>query len=160
MDKFLIKNAEKKDIPVILEFIKGLAEYEKLSHQVTVTENLLEKNLFGKKPVCECIIGYFNDLPVGFALFFHNFSTFVGKPGIYLEDLFVLPKYRGKGFGKKLLLYLIQLAKERDCGRVEWSVLSWNTPAIEFYKSIGGELLEDWRIFRVSKTKFDISLNL
>ena len=112
--------------------------------------SLLLKNLFGEKPFAEVILGFEADLPVGFALFFHNYSTFTGKPGLYLEDLFVRPEFRGKGYGKQLLLKLIELAKERGCGRMEWAVLDWNEPAIEFYKSIGAKPMDDWTIFRVS----------
>ncbi len=159
-NKLVIKETTKADIPLIFNFIKQLAEYEKLSSQVSATEDLLEKSLFGNKPVCECVIGYFQDKPVCFALFFHNFSTFVGKPGLYLEDLFVLPSERGKGFGKIMLKYLINVAKERNCGRFEWSVLNWNTSAINFYKSLGAELMDEWQIFRITNDKFDSSLNL
>ena len=159
-NELIIKETTKEDIPVILSFIKQLAEYEKLSSSVTATEELLEKSLFGKKPVCECVIGYLDNKPVCFALYFYNFSTFVGKPGLYLEDLFVLPTLRGKGFGKTMLKYLIQLAKDKDCGRFEWSVLSWNTSAINFYKSLGAQLMDEWQIFRITNDKFDNSLNL
>lgn len=145
-----IIKAEKKDAATILYFIKQLAEYEKLAHEVEATVEQLEKTLFGENPKAECVIGYYENKPVGFALFFHNYSTFLAKPGIYLEDLFVLPEMRGKGFGKKLLQYLAKLAVERNCGRLEWWVLDWNTPAIEFYKSLGSVPMDDWTVFRVT----------
>jgi GNAT superfamily N-acetyltransferase len=145
-----IQSATITDVPLILEFIKALAKYEKLSHEVTATEELLKETLFGKQKVAEVIIGYYEETPVGFALFFHNFSTFVGKPGIYLEDLFVKQEYRGKGFGKALLKHVAKIAKEKNCGRFEWSVLDWNEPSIKFYKSLGAKPLHDWTIFRVS----------
>ena len=146
---FFLKKAERNDVPVILDLIKGIAAYEKLSHEVVATEELLEKNLFGDKRYAEVVIGYEKETPVGFALFFHNFSTFTGRPGIYLEDLFVYEEYRGKGYGKILLLYLATLARERDCGRFEWVVLDWNTPAIDFYNSLGAKQMKEWIITRV-----------
>lgn len=146
-----IRSATPDDIPVILDFIKALAEYEKLSHEVVATEELLRTTLFGTKPVAEVVIGYGESgVPAGFALFFHNYSTFLAKPGIYLEDLFVKPEFRGKGYGKSLLIYLARLAEERNCGRLEWSVLNWNTPAIEFYKSLGAKPMDEWTMFRVT----------
>ncbi len=145
-----IRNATIEDVPLILEFIKGLAEYEKLAHEVTATEEILRKTLFGSRPAAEVVICHCEGAPAGFALFFHNYSTFLGKPGIYLEDLFVKPEFRGKGLGRALLIYLARLAVERDCGRFEWSVLDWNEPAIGFYKSLGAVPKDDWTIFRVS----------
>ncbi len=150
MKNLVIKKAEEKDVALILTFIKKLADYEKLSHQVTATEELLRENLFGKNSVAECSIGYFNDTPVVFAIYFHNFSTFLGKAGLYLEDLFVLPEYRNNGYGKEMLVYLAKLAVERNCGRFEWAVLDWNEPALEFYKKLGAEKLDDWIIHRLS----------
>ena len=150
---FSIRNAEKKDIPLILEFIQSLADYERLSHEVVATEQDLDTYLFGSKRVAEVILGYEGKVPVGFALFFHNFSTFLGKPGIYLEDLYVHEEYRGKGYGKSLLTYLAALAMERGCGRLEWAVLDWNEPSIEFYKSLGATLLNEWIVNRVSGEK-------
>lgn len=147
-EELIIRKAEEKDINLILSFILELAEYEKLLDTVTADERLLRKNLFGSRPYAEVIIAVYRGEPAGQALFFHNFSTFVGKPGIYLEDLYVKPVFRGKGIGKQLLLTLFDLAVERGCGRVEWSVLNWNTPSIEFYKSLGAELLTEWQIFR------------
>jgi GNAT superfamily N-acetyltransferase len=150
IDSLEIREAQKSDVPMILHFIKELATYEKLLHEVTATEELLEKSLFGEKSVAEVVIASFENRDVGFALYFHNFSTFVGKPGIYLEDLYVSPEYRGKGFGKSLLKYLANLAIERDCGRLEWWVLDWNESAIKFYKSLGAKPMDEWTVFRVA----------
>lgn len=137
-------------MPLILQFIRGLAEYERLAHECVADEATLKKTLFGERKVAEVVIGYDHDKPVCFALFFHNFSTFLGRPGIYLEDLFVNPDQRGKGFGKAMLAYLAKLAVERECGRLEWSVLDWNEPAIKFYKSLGAKPMDEWTIFRVT----------
>lgn len=147
---FTIRFATERDVPLILKFIRGLAEYEKLTHEVTATEELLRRTLFGDRQVAEVIVGDYEGEPVGFALFFHNFSTFLGRPGIYLEDLFVKPEARGRGFGRVLLTYLAKLARERNCGRVEWSVLDWNEPAIGFYKSLGATPMEEWTIYRLT----------
>lgn len=152
---FEIREATKKDITLILEFIHALAVYEKLSHEVVATESDLEKYLFSKDKVAEVIIGYYKNRPVGFALFFHNFSTFLGKPGIYLEDLFVYEKYRGMGFGKKLLTYIAKLAVDRGCGRFEWAVLDWNEPSIKFYESLGAKTMKEWLINRVTGDALD-----
>jgi len=145
-----IVNAEEKDIPLILSLIEGIAAYEKLSHEVETTEEKLRETLFGERRYAEVILCYDEETPVGFALFFHNYSTFRAKPGIYLEDLFVIPEHRGKGYGKALLQRLIEIGKERHCGRVEWSVLDWNTPAIDFYKSMGAKAMDEWTVFRIS----------
>lgn len=145
-----IRAAASDDIPQILAFIQGLAEYEKLSHACVATEESLRHTLFGPRPFAEVIMADCDGQPAGFALFFHNYSTFRARPGIYLEDLYVLPALRGRGVGKALLKELARLALERQCGRLEWSVLDWNSPAIEFYKSIGGEPLDEWTIFRVT----------
>lgn len=150
MTNFEIKSAAIKDTGVILEFIKKLAEYEKLLHEVTASEDDLKKTLFSDTSNAEAIIGYLDNKPVALAIFFHNYSTFLGKKGLYLEDLFVLPEYRNNGIGKKMLKYLAKLALERDCGRFEWSVLDWNEPAIKFYESIGAEFKKEWLITRVS----------
>ena len=147
---FTIRAAARKDIFLILEFIKKMGEYEKLSHEVVVSEKDLEKYLFSESPAAEVIFGEYEDQPVAFALFFKNFSTFLGKPGIYLEDIFVLEEMRGRGFGRGMLSYLAKLAKERDYGRFEWVVLDWNTPAIEFYKSLGAEIKKEWWINRLT----------
>jgi GNAT superfamily N-acetyltransferase len=150
MARFEIHQATEADVPVILRFIRALAEYEKLSHKVVATEESLRRTLFGNPRFAEVILGYEDGEPVGFALFFHNYSTFLGRPGIYLEDLFVDPDRRGRGYGKALLAHLARLARDRDCGRVEWAVLDWNTPSIQFYKSLGAVPLDDWIIFRLT----------
>ena len=147
---FEIRHAGKKDVGMIHSLIRDLAEYEKMLDEMVATEELLEKHLFGKNKFVEVVLGYYNDVPVGFALFFHNFSTFVGKPGLYLEDLYVKPEYRGKGFGKALLVYLAKLAVERDCGRYEWVVLNWNEHSLRFYKSLGARIMDEWLIHRVN----------
>lgn len=149
-EKFQIIEATIKDVPLILSLIKELAEYEKLLHEVNATEDILIKNLFGPHPRAEAVILYSDDKPAGFALYFYNFSTFLGKPGIYLEDLYVRPEFRGKGFGKVLLKHMAKIAKQRDCGRVEWSVLDWNKTAIDFYKSLGAITMEGWSVNRVA----------
>ena len=147
---FTIRFAVAQDVPLILQFIRGLAEYEKLTHEVTATEELLRETLFGPRQVAEVILGEHRGEPAGFALFFHNYSTFLGRPGIYLEDLFVKPELRGRGFGKVLLTYLAKLAKERQCGRVEWAVLDWNEPAIRFYKKLGAAAMNEWTVHRLT----------
>jgi GNAT superfamily N-acetyltransferase len=148
--KFLIRSANEADVPLILQFIKELADYEKLAHEVVATENSIRDNLFGPRKTAEVILAFEDEAPVGFALYFHNFSTFVGKPGIYLEDLFVRPKFRGRGYGKALMIELARIAKERDCGRFEWAALNWNTPAIDFYRRLGAQPMSDWTIFRLT----------
>ncbi len=150
-----IERATEKDIDLILGFIHELAEYEHLSNEVVVTPALLRDSLLGKNPVAEVVIGYYDNTPVGFAVFFHNFSTFLGRPGIYLEDLYVRPHARGKGVGRALLVYLAELAKERNCGRLEWSVLNWNEPAIRFYKSLGAICMDEWRVYRLAGEALD-----
>lgn len=152
---FDIKPATKEDVPLILSFIKELAEYEKLSHEVVATEAILEETLFGENAHAEVIIATLNETPVAFALFFHNFSTFLGRPGIYLEDLYVSPEARGNGVGQKMLAYLAKLAKERKCGRLEWWVLDWNEDAIGFYKRIGAIPMDEWTVFRVTGQSLD-----
>ena len=147
-----LRRAEERDVGVILGFIKELADYERLSHEVVATEELIQRHLFGERPVAESIIAEYNGAPAGFALFFHSFSTFLGKPGLYLEDLYVSPNLRGNGIGKALLNHLAQLAIERDCGRVEWAVLDWNEPAIKFYESIGAAPLAEWNVYRLAGT--------
>jgi GNAT superfamily N-acetyltransferase len=155
MEDFEIRPANEADVPLILTFIKGLADYEKLAHQVVATEEILHETLFGENPKAEVVIGYHRNQPVCFALFFHNFSTFLGRPGIYLEDLFVNPEHRGKGFGRQMLAYLAKLAKARNCGRLEWWVLDWNEPAIRFYKGIGAKPMDEWTVFRVTGEALD-----
>lgn len=144
-----LRFANKNDVPTILKFINELAAYEKMENEVFATEELLEKNLFEKK-LAEIIIIEFDNIPVGQALFFHNFSTFLGKAGIYLEDLYVTPSHRNKGIGKKVLSFLAKLAIERDCGRLEWSCLDWNEPSIAFYKERGAVPMDEWTIYRVT----------
>ncbi|HEX8236394.1 MAG TPA: GNAT family N-acetyltransferase [Abditibacteriaceae bacterium] len=151
-DSFSIRTATVDDVPLILSLIKELAEYEKLSHAVVATEDDLRMSLFGARPAAEVVIGSEGVEPVGYALFFSTFSTFVGKPGIYLEDLYVRPSARRKGYGRALLLHLAQLAHKRGCGRLEWSVLDWNKPSINFYKSLGAVPLDDWTVFRLDST--------
>jgi len=147
---FKIRPAMEEDAAVILSLIKELAEYEHLSHEVAATENDIRKTLFGERPFAETLIGEYEGLPISFALFFHNFSTFVGKPGIYLEDLYVQPAHRGKGFGSKMLAHIAALARERDCGRFEWSVLNWNTPAIRTYENLDASPMKEWILYRLS----------
>ena len=149
MNDFRIVKATEDDIPLILRFIRQLAEYERLSSEVVVTEDLLRESLFGK-PVAEVVLGHYQDRPVAFAVFFQNFSTFRGKPGLYLEDLFVIPEMRGKGFGRAMLVYLAKLARERKCGRFEWAVLDWNESAIRFYRNLGAVAMSDWTVFRLT----------
>jgi GNAT superfamily N-acetyltransferase len=138
------------DVPVILAMIRELAEYERLSHEVVADEGLLRESLFGDRRVAEVIIAEERGEPLAFALFFHNFSTFVGRPGIYLEDIYVRPPARGRGIGKALLVLLAQIAVERGCGRMEWSVLDWNEPAIGFYRKLGATAMDEWTVFRVA----------
>jgi GNAT superfamily N-acetyltransferase len=145
---FYLRFAEEKDLSIILNFIKELADYEKLTAEVVATEEILKESLFERK-MAEVIIGEFEGKPVGFALFFHNFSTFLGKPGIYLEDLYVKPQMRGKGLGKAMLSFLSELAIERDCGRLEWSCLDWNKSSIDFYKNLQAVPMEDWTVYRL-----------
>lgn len=145
---FKIRFAEEKDINLILNFIKELASYEELLHEVVATEELLRESLFQRK-AAEVIIGEYKGEPIGFALFFYNFSTFLGKPGLYLEDLYIRPEMRGKGYGKTILSFLAKLALERNCGRFEWWCLDWNEPSIKFYKSIGAEPMDEWTVYRV-----------
>ena len=145
-----IERATEKDIPLILTLIKGLAEYERLLPQCVATEELLRETLFGEKKYAEVVIAYYDHEPAGFALFFHNYSTFLARPGIYLEDLYVFPHLRGKGIGKALLVHIARIAKERNCGRFEWAVLDWNEPSIAFYKKLGAVPLNDWTTMRVT----------
>jgi GNAT superfamily N-acetyltransferase len=150
IEDFVIREAEPVDVPLVLDFIRKLAVYEKLSHEVKATEPDLERYLFGPDRVAGAVIGYYREEPVGFAVYFYNFSTFLGKPGIYLEDLFVLEEYRGRGFGKVLLAYLARLAEEKGCGRMEWAVLDWNEPSIRFYRSLGAKTMDDWLLTRLT----------
>ena len=147
---FRIEPAQPRDTAVLLSLIRALAEYERLTHLVVGTEAQLREELFGARPVIEAVVGWEDDSAVGFALYFHNFSTFLARRGLYLEDLFVVPQARGRGYGKALMRHVARVAVERECGRFEWSVLDWNQPAIDFYKSLGAEVLPDWRICRVT----------
>ena len=147
---FIIRKAEAKDIATIFDLIKKLAVYEKLENDVITSEKELCENIFNNN-FAKVLIAEEDEKPVGFALYFYNFSTFVGKPGIYLEDLFVEPEYRGKGYGKSLLIELAKIAEAENCGRLEWSVLDWNTPSIEFYKALGAKPMDEWTVFRLDK---------
>ena len=146
----MIREATEADVPLIFRFIKDLADYERLAERVTATEEMLRRTLFGNPRFAEVIIAEEDGEPAGFALFFHNYSTFLGQPGIYLEDLFVREEMRGRGIGKSLLTKLARIARERGCGRVEWAVLDWNAPSIAFYRSIGAVSLDDWKIMRLT----------
>ena len=150
MNPFHIRKVTKKDCPIILGFIQALAKYEKLSHEVTATVAELEKTLFGERSFAEVLIAWEDAQPVGFALFFHNYSTFLAKPGIHLEDLYVQPSFRGKGYGKALLKTLAQHAFEKNYGRLEWNVLDWNQPAIDFYRSLNAIPMDGWTTFRLT----------
>lgn len=150
IEGFEIRPATEADAPVILAFIKQLARYEKLSHEVVATEASIRETLFGMRRAAEVAIGFLKQRPVGFVLFFHNYSTFLGQPGLYIEDLFVEEAYRRRGFGRALLLHVARLAQERRCGRLEWSVLDWNRPAIEFYKKLDAVPMSDWTIYRIT----------
>jgi len=144
-----IRAATEGDVPQILTFIRALADYERMADAVVATEEGLRQSLFGTRAYAECVLALWKGKPAGFALFFHNFSTFLGRPGLYLEDLFVQPELRGMGVGRALLAHLAKLATDRNCGRLEWSVLDWNEPAIAFYKSIGAEAMNEWTVFRL-----------
>lgn len=145
-----IRPATEADLATIEELIRALAEYERLSQEVVMDAELLRRSLFGERPYAEVLIAEENGASAGFALFFHNFSTFVGRPGIYLEDLFVRPEHRGKGYGRALLKRLAEIAVERDCGRLEWAVLDWNEPALGFYRSLGARPNEEWTVYRLA----------
>ena len=145
-----MRPAEKRDVGIIMGFIKELAEYESLAHEVVAAEVSLERSLFGEHPVAEALIAEFETTPIGFALYFPTFSTFVGRPGLYLEDLYVRPNMRGKGVGTLLLQHVARLARERGCGRLEWSVLNWNKPAIRFYEALGARAMDDWTVYRLT----------
>jgi GNAT superfamily N-acetyltransferase len=149
LENLKIRFADREDCPEILQFIKALADYEKLLHEVVATEASLAETLFDDQPAAEVLIAEWQDQPAGFALFFHNYSTFLAQPGIYLEDLFVDPQYRGHGIGKQLLSALAGITVERKCGRLDWSVLDWNEPAIRFYQGIGARGLDEWTQFRL-----------
>jgi len=149
-DSIRLEPATHKDVPIILRFIRELAEYEKLAHEVVATEDVLRASLFGSRPAAEAVIAYERDEPVGFALYFQTFSTFLGKPGLYLEDLYVTPAQRGHGIGRRLLAYVARVAVERGYGRLEWSVLNWNEPALAVYRKIGARPMDDWTVQRLT----------
>jgi len=150
-DSFEIRSATESDVPVILELIRALATYERAPNDVTATEKGLTEVLFGKKPAAEVLLAFENETAVGFAVFFHNFSTWLGRPGLYLEDLFVKPEHRGKGYGRALLIHLAKIARDRNCGRFEWAVLDWNEPAIQFYRKLGAKPMDEWTVFRLTR---------
>lgn len=148
--RFRIAAASERDVPVILSLIQALAEYERMSQEVMATEGRIRESLFGARPQAEAVLAWAGGGAIGFALWFHNYSTFLGRHGLYLEDLFVLPEWRGRGVGRALLEYLARVAVERGCGRMEWSVLDWNESAIGFYRAVGAVPMNDWRIFRLT----------
>jgi GNAT superfamily N-acetyltransferase len=148
---FEIRPAHVEDVPVILELIRDLATYERAPDEVTATEEQLVDVLFGKRPAAEVLLAFDGKSPVGFAVFFYNFSTWLGRPGLYLEDLFVKPEKRGKGYGRALLVDLAKIARDRGCGRMEWAVLDWNQPAIKFYRALGARPMDEWTVFRLTR---------
>jgi GNAT superfamily N-acetyltransferase len=150
---FQIRPARVDDVPIILEFIRDLATYDRALAEVTATEEQLVDVLFSERPAADVLLAFKGQSPVGFAVYFHNFSTWVGRPGLYLEDLFVKPEHRGKGFGRALLVRLAKIALERNCGRMDWSVLDWNKPAIKFYHSLGAKLMDKRRVFRLTRDR-------
>ena len=147
---FEIRPATERDVPLLLSLVRELAEYERLSHEVVATEVNIRQSLFSDRPVAEAVIGDSDGVPVGFALYFRTFLTFLGRPGIYLEDLYVKPEHRGKGFGRRLLVYLARVARERDCGRLEWAVLNWNELAIKAYRRINADPMDTWTVYRLT----------
>lgn len=158
LNDFKLRFAESDDVALILQFIKELAEYEEMQNEVVATEEILRESLFERR-IAEVIIGEFQNKPVGFALFFYNFSTFLGRPGIYLEDLFVRPEMRGKGIGKIMLSFLAKLAVDRKCGRLEWWCLDWNQPSIDFYKHLGAAPMDDWTVYRLCNEELNTLAN-
>jgi GNAT superfamily N-acetyltransferase len=148
---FQIRLARVEDVPIILELIRDLATYERAPHEVTATEEQLVDVLFGKRPAAEVLLAFEAKSPVGFAVYFYNFSTWLGRAGLYLEDLFVKPEKRGKGYGRALLVNLAKIALERNCGRMEWAVLDWNEPAIKFYRALGAKPMDEWTVFRLTR---------
>ena len=149
--EFKIRTARLADVPTILQLIRDLATYERAPNEVTATEEQLVDVLFGEKPAAEVLLAFESETPVGFAVFFHNFSTWLGRPGLYLEDLFVKPEMRGKGYGHALLVDLAKIARDRGCGRMEWAVLDWNDPAIQFYHKLGAKPMNEWTVFRLTR---------
>src|SRR6266571_2971044 len=150
-NKCTIRSATADDAAVILHLIRDLATYERAPEEVTATEDQLRDVLFGERPAAEVRLAFENETPVGFAVFFYNFSTWLGRPGLYLEDLFVKPEYRGRGYGRSLLVDLAKIAQERGCGRMEWAVLDWNQPAIQFYHALGAKPMDEWTVFRLTR---------
>jgi GNAT superfamily N-acetyltransferase len=155
-DSITIRPATRDEVPLVLEFIRDLARYERLEHEVAASEAQLGEALFGERRYAEVMLACVGSEPMGFALFFHNFSTFKGRPGIYLEDLFVRPEARGRGIGKRLLAYLARTAVERRCARLEWAVLDWNEPSIGFYRSLGAVPLDEWTSFRLTGESLEL----
>jgi GNAT superfamily N-acetyltransferase len=151
LESLQIRQATENDVPLILSLIKDLAIYERAPNDVTATEAGLNEVLFGEKPSAEVLLAFAGEDPVGFAVFFQNFSTWLGRPGIYLEDLFVKPEARGKGYGRALLVHLAKVARDRNCGRMEWAVLDWNEPAIQFYRKLGAKSMDEWTVFRLTR---------
>ena len=154
-EEFEIRSATPADVPVIMQLIRDLATYERAPNEVTATEDSLLKVLFGEKPSAEVRLALERNDAVGFAVFFHNFSTWLGRPGLYLEDLFVKPEHRGKGYGRALLVELAQIARDRGCGRMEWAVLDWNEPAIQFYRKLGAKPNDEWTVYRLTREGID-----
>jgi len=152
---FTIRAAIENDVAVILALIRELAEYEHLAHEVTATAEDIRRSLFGDRPVAEALIGDYRGVPISFALFFYSYSTFLGKAGIYLEDLYVQPQYRRNGFGRQMLAHIARLAKERNCGRFEWSVLDWNEPAIRTYEGLNARPMKEWILYRLTGEALD-----
>jgi len=150
-NQFEIRAAHVEDVPIILELIRDLATYERAPDEVTATEEQLVDVLFGERPVAEVLLAFEGRSPVGFAVYFYNFSTWLGRPGLYLEDLFVKPEKRGKGYGRALLVELAKIARDRKCGRMEWAVLDWNEPAITFYRALGAKPMHEWTVFRLTR---------
>lgn len=150
-----IRKAEDRDIPLILSFIKMIAEYEKLSAEVIATEEDIRNSVFSTNSNVKIIFAYYKDVPVAYAVYFYNFSTFIGRRGLYLEDIFVIPEYRKEGIGQEVFKYLVKEAVKNNCGRMEWSVLNWNEPAIKFYEKIGAVPLKEWTVFRLTEDKFE-----
>lgn len=151
IDGFEIRDAVVDDLPLILHFIKELAEYERMKDDVVTTEEILKESIFGDGSNTAVLLAFYNDEPVGFAIYFYNFSSFLGKKGIYLEDLYVTPDIRGKGFGKALLIRLAEIARDEGCGRLEWSVLDWNESAIDFYNNLGAVAMDEWTVYRLNR---------
>ena len=148
---FKIRPADVDDVPIIFDLIRDLAAYERAPDEVVATEEQLIEVLFGERPVAEVLLGFEGNSPVGFAVYFYNFSTWLGRPGLYLEDLFVKPEKRGKGYGRALLVELAKIARDRGCGRMEWAVLDWNEPAINFYRALGAKPMHEWTVFRLTR---------